>query len=64
MTYDEARKIVDRCGADRAPPIAGKLVHAWKGWCDHEIDTPAIIYTHQEVSRARHVVRLGHDKEF
>jgi len=59
MTYDEARKIVDRCGADKAAPVAGKLVHAWKGWADHEIDTPAIIYTHREVSRARRIVRGG-----
>ena len=59
MTYEEARFIVDRCGADKAAPVAGKLVHAWKGWADHEIDTPAIIYTHDEVKDARTRIRQG-----
>ena len=59
MNYDQARLIVDRCGSDKAAPVPGKLVHAWKGWADHEADPPTLIYTHQEVSKARTRVRQG-----
>ena len=59
MTHDEARIIVNRCGADKAPPVAGKLVHAWAGWADHEADPPHIVYTWGQVSQARTIVRSG-----
>ena len=59
MTYEEARIIVDRCGADKAPPVAGKLVHAWAGWADHEARPPTIVYSWKEVIKARGIVREG-----
>ena len=59
MTHDEARIIVNRCGADKAPPVAGKLVHAWAGWADHEARPPCIVYTWKEVDQARRIVREG-----
>ena len=61
MTHDEAREIVDRCGADKAAPVAGKLVHAWAGWADHEADPPVIVYTWGEVARARTIVKTGEE---
>jgi hypothetical protein len=57
MNHAEATEIVNRCGADRAPPAAGKLVHAWAGWADHEADPPTVIYTWKQVDEARRIVR-------
>ena len=59
MTHDEAAEIVNRCGADKAPPVPGKLVHAWAGWADHEADPPTIVYTWNQVTDARRIVREG-----
>ena len=61
MTHEEARFIVDRCGADKAPPVAGKLVHAWAGWADHEADPPCIVYSWGEVAQARTIVKTGRE---
>ncbi len=57
MTLGEAQDMVARCGADMKPPVAGKLVHAWDGWADHEATPPVIVYTHDQVKEARQVIR-------
>ena len=59
MNHAEATEIVNSCGADKAPPAAGKLVHAWDGWADHEANPPVIVYTWETVIEARRIVREG-----
>ena len=59
MTHDEAAEIVNRCGADKAPPVPGKLVHAWAGWANHEARPPRIVYTWDQVSEARKIIKYG-----
>ena len=57
MNHAEATEIVNRCGADKAAPVAGKLVHAWKGWVEHEADPPTVVYTWEQVADARQIIR-------
>ena len=55
MTLGEAQDLVARCGLPKAPPVAGKLYHAWDGWAD--IGPPAmIIYTHEQYDEARALI--------
>jgi len=52
MTADEARTIMDAV-------IGEDVYQAWTGWCD---ETKEVVYAHEEVTTARHIIALGLDE--
>lgn len=56
MTLGDAQDLLARCGHTMKPPVAGKLVHAWDGWADHEATPPVIVFTHDQYDQARDII--------